>query len=116
MRQLVCIHNGHFCTIQLMSLPYTNDDVQRAHRMNVRFYNMRNRLRWYLRNLTESTKNAAKLMCASVAACIHGVFPKTFKYTALAVCLSIVENDLMHSKIPMHAPIPDSSTDHSHDV
>jgi hypothetical protein len=105
-----------------MSLPYTNDDVLRAHRMNVRFYNMRNQLRHYFRNLANSAKNAAKLMCASVAACIHGVFPRTFKYTALAVCLSIVENDLMHNRIPHdhttpHAPIPDSSAAiHMHDV
>lgn len=97
-----------------MSLPYTNDDVMRAHRLNMRVYNLRNRIRWYFRNLIDSTKNAAKLMCASVAACIHGVFPRTFKYTALSMCLSIVENDLMHGKVPN--PVPDSSTDHLHDV
>jgi hypothetical protein len=98
-----------------MSLPYTNDDVLRAHRLNVRFYNMRNRVRWYFRNLTDSTKNAAKLMCASVAACIHGVFPRIFKYTALSVCLSIVENDLTHGKVPN--PVLDSRPDsHMHDI
>ena len=99
-----------------MSLPYTREDVMRAHRMNVHIYNMRNNIRGYLRNLTDSTKNAAKLLCASVASCIHGIFPSTFKYTALAVCLSIVENDLMHNKIPIivHEPIPDST--HMHEI
>ena len=99
-----------------MSLPYTREDVMRVHRMNVQIYNARNRIRWYLRNLTDSTKNAAKLLCASVASCIHGIFPSVFKYTAIAVCLSVVESDLMHNKIPVvaHAPIPDST--HMHDI
>ena len=98
-----------------MSLPYTREDIMRAHRMNVTIYNLRNSIRGYLRNLTDSTKNAAKLLCASVASCVHGIFPMTFKYTALAVCLSIVENDLMHNNIPIiaHAPIPDSNTNHA---
>ena len=102
-----------------MSLPYTREDIMRAHRMNVTIYNLRNSIRGYLRNLTDSTKNAAKLLCASVASCVHGIFPMTFKYTALAVCLSIVENDLMHNNIPIiaHAPIPDSNTNsHMHDI
>ena len=100
-----------------MSLPYTRDDVIRAHRMNVRVYTMRNNIRSYVRNLVDSTKNAAKLLCASVASCIHGVFPTMFKYTALSVCLSMVENDLMHNRVPVHAPIPDSNTNsHMHDI
>lgn len=97
-----------------MSLPYTREDIVRAHRMNVRIYNIRNRIRWYLYNLTDSTKNAAKLLCASVASCIHGIFPSVFKYTTVAICLSVVENDLTHNKIPVHASIPDST--HLHDV
>ena len=97
-----------------MSLPYTREDVARVHRMNVQIYNARNRIRGYLRNLTDSTKNAAKLLCASVASCIHGIFPSLFKYTAIAVCLSVVENDLMHSRVTAHAPIPDAT--HAHDI
>lgn len=92
-----------------MSLPYTNDDVMRAHHLNVRFYNMRNCIRGYICNLTDSTKNAAKLLGAAVASCIHGVCPRLFKYTALSVCLSIVENDLTHNKLP-------SANAHLHDV
>jgi hypothetical protein len=84
-----------------MSLPYTNDDVLRAHRMNVHLYNARNRVCAYLSNLVDSTKNAAKLLCASAASCIHGIFPATFKYTTLSICLSIVESDLVHNKVPM---------------
>ena len=103
-----------------MFLPYTRDDVVRAHRMNVRVYNMRNNIRGYGRNLADSIKNAAKLLCASFAACIHGVFPHMFKYTALSVCLSIVENDLMQSRVPtmVHSPIPDysNSNAHVHDI
>jgi hypothetical protein len=83
--------------------------------MNVRIYTMRNNIRSYVRNLVDSTKNAAKLLCASVASCIHGVFPTMFKYTALSVCLSMVENDLMHNRVPN--PVPDSRTDsHMHDI
>ena len=97
-----------------MSLPYTNKDLVRADRM---IYNMRNDIRGYFRNLIDSTKNAAKLLCASVTSCIHGIFPMTFKYTALAMCLSIVENDLMHNKIPNN--ISNNSCNqnqHMHDV
>jgi hypothetical protein len=98
-----------------MSLPYTKDDVLRAHRMNVRFYNTCNRVHWYLRNLTESTKNAAKLLGAAVASCIHGVFPHLFKYTAIAVCLSVVEHDLTHNKLPSIDRVS-SANAHLHDV
>jgi hypothetical protein len=84
-----------------MSLPYTNEDLVRAERM---IYRMRNNIRGYFRNMIDSAKNAAKLLGASVASCIHGIFPTTLKYTALAVCLSIVENDLMHNKIPSNIP------------
>lgn len=87
--------------IESMSLPYTNDDVLRAHRMNLQYYNARNRICAYLSNLVESTKNAAKLLCASMTSCIHGIFPTTFKYTTLSICLSIVENDLVHNKVPI---------------
>jgi hypothetical protein len=82
-----------------MSLPFTNDDVARSHHLNVQVYQARLRLRGYFCNLVNSTKNAAKLLYASVTSCIHGVFPFTFQYTPLSVCLSIVEHDLAHGKI-----------------
>jgi len=85
--------------INEMSLPYTNDDVMRAHHLNVRFYQARIRLRGYFCNLANCTKNAAKLLYASVTSCVHGVFPFTFQYTPLSICLSIVEHDLAHGKI-----------------
>jgi hypothetical protein len=85
--------------LYVMSLPFTNDDVVRAHRLNVRFYQARNRIRSYFCNLVDSTKNAAKLLYASVTSCIHGVFPSTFQYTPLSICLSIVEHDLSHGKM-----------------
>jgi len=88
-----------------MSLPYTNEDVIRADRV---MYTMRNHIRGYFRNLMHSTKNAAKLLCASFTSCIHGIFPTTFKYTALATCLSIVENDLMHNNIHKIHKIPNN--------
>lgn len=99
-----------------MSLPYTNDDVLRHHRLNVRFYNLRNRIRRYACNLTESTKNAAKLLCASVTSCIHGIFPSAFKYTALSICLSIVENDLTNNNIPTTKIQKIDPFAHAHDV
>lgn len=90
-------------TFKTMQLPYTNQDVLRTHHMNMRYHNACKRLRNYFTNLVSSTKNAAKLLCASVTLCIHGIFPKTFKYTPLSICLSIVENDLINNKQTMHA-------------
>lgn len=77
-----------------MYLPYTNSDIARSNT------NTRIIINTYFRNLVSSTKNAAKLLCASVAACIHGIFPSTCKYTPLSVCLSIVEHDLIHNNVP----------------
>jgi hypothetical protein len=101
-----------------MSLPYTNDDVLRSHRMNVRYYNACNRIRAYFTNFVGSTKNAAKLLCASVTSCIHGVFPSAFKYTALSICLSIVENDLTNNNNITITKIQkmDNACAHPHDV
>ena len=103
------------CTLRIeMSLPYTNEDVIRADRM---MYTMRNNIRGYFSNLMHSTQNAAKLLCASVTSCIHGIFPTTLKYTTLAICLSIVENDLMHNKIPNNHPNNGCDKNyHMHDV
>ena len=98
-----------------MSLPYTNDDVVIAHHMNVKVYRMRNSIRSYFYNLSDSTKNAAKLLYASVTSCIHGLFPMTFRYTALSICLSIVETDLMNDKIP-HKKNSMHTSAHMHDV
>jgi hypothetical protein len=104
-----------------MYLPYTNEDLVRE-RMILR---MRNNIRSYFRNMIDSAKNAAKLLGASVASCIHGICPTTFKYTALAVCLSIVENDLMHDNIPSNIPLGNNTNinynknqynQHLHDV
>ena len=91
-----------------MSLPYTNEDLVRADRM---IYTMRNGVRRYFNNLIDSAKNSAKLLCASVAACVHGIFPTTFQYTALSVCLSIVEKDLKCNKVPEK-----KMSSHMHDV
>lgn len=98
-----------------MSLPYTNDDVVIAHHMNVKFYNMRKNIRNYFRNLVDSAQNSAKLLYASVTSCIHGIFPMTFRYTALSICLSIVETDLMHDKIPLNKNHTHANA-HMHDV
>ncbi len=100
-----------------MSLPYTNDDVLRQHRLNVQFYNARNRIRRYACNLTESTKNAAKLLYASVTSCIHGIFPSVFKYNALSICLSIVEHDLTNNaNVPTTRIQKIDTFMHAHDV
>lgn len=88
-----------------MSLPYTTNDIVRSNT------NTRNMVNAYFRNLVNSTKNAAKLLCASIAACIHGIFPSTCKYTPLSVCLSIVEHDLIHNNVPKPR-----SENHLHDV
>ena len=77
-----------------MYLPYTTNDIVCSNT------NTRNMVNAYFRNLVNSTKNAAKLLCASIAACIHGLFPSMCKYTPLSVCLSIVEHDLIHNNVP----------------
>ena len=89
-----------------MSLPYTTNDIARSNT------NTRAMVDAYFRNLTNSTKNAAKLLCASIAACIHGLFPSMCKYTPLSVCLSIVEHDLIHNTVPKMR----SEDNHLHDV
>lgn len=88
-----------------MYLPYTNSDIARSNT------NTRIMVDAYFRNLVSSTKNAAKLLCASIAACIHGIFPSMCKYTPLSVCLSIVEHDLIHNNVPKVR-----SENHLHDV
>lgn len=95
-----------------LPLPYTNADLIRTDRMILR---MRNNIRSYFCNLIDSTKNAAKLLGASVTSCIHGIFPTTFKYTALAVCLSIVENELIHNKT-LKSTNNSTKSQHLHDV
>lgn len=95
-----------------MSLPYTNEDLMHSHHMNVMAYNIRNSIRNYFRNLIDSTNNSAKLLCASVSSCINAVFPSCFKYTALSICLSIVETDLKYNRIPEKI----NSSSHMHDV
>jgi len=112
----ICIHiHIYNLTLFSMSLPYTNEDLVHAHRMNVRIYNIRNNIHYYFQNLIDSTKNAAKLLGASIASCIHGIFPMTFRYTALSVCLNIVENDLIHDKIP-NTHNKNHAHAHMHDV
>jgi len=89
-----------------MYLPYTTNDIVRSD------MNTSNMIDAYFRNLVSSTKNAAKLLCASIAACIHGIFPSICKYTPLSVCLSIVEHDLIHNNVPKMR----SEENHLHDV
>jgi hypothetical protein len=40
---------------------------------------------------------------ASVAACINGFIPRAFRYTAMSVCLSIIEDDLQKNRVPIPA-------------
>jgi len=72
-------------------LPYTNADVR---------CNMKHSLfNDCVTHVRKCMWTSAKLLCGSIAACIHGIIPRAFKYTALSVCLSIVEDDLQNNRV-----------------
>lgn len=76
-------------------LPYTNADV----RDNMNYASFKN----YATHVRTCMWTSAKLLCGSIAACIHGIIPRAFKYTALSVCLSIVEDDLQNNRVRLPA-------------
>jgi hypothetical protein len=81
-------------------LPYTNADV-RCNDMKHALFND------CVTHVRKCMWTSAKLLCGSIAACIHGIIPRAFKYTALSVCLSIVEDDLQTNcvHLPNHINI-----------
>ena len=73
-------------------LPYTNADVGSP-------FNAAS-LKKYAAHCTHCMQTSAKLLFASVAACINGFIPRAFRYTAMSICLSIIEDDLQKNRVP----------------
>lgn len=70
-------------------LPYTNADVGSP--FNAASF----------KHCMHCMHTSAKLFFASVAACINGFIPRAFKYTAMSICLSIIEDDLQKNRVPI---------------
>jgi hypothetical protein len=83
------------------NLPHTNADIRSASKMICNEY---------AAHALQSMRTSAKLLVASIAACINGIIPSAFKYTAMSVCLSIIEDDLQHNRVP---PAPTKRRSHS---
>lgn len=74
------------------NLPHTNADIRSK---SIMICNE------YAAHALQSMRTSAKLLVASIAACINGIIPRAFKYTAMSVCLSIIEDDLQHNRVPL---------------
>lgn len=55
----------------------------------------------YAGHALQSMSTSAKLLFGSIVACINGIIPCAFKYTAVSVCLSIIEDDLQNNRMPL---------------
>jgi hypothetical protein len=55
----------------------------------------------YAGHVLQSMSTSAKLLFGSIASCINGIIPCAFKYTAVSVCLSIIEDDLQNNRMPL---------------
>ena len=93
------------------NLPYTNADIHSKSKM---IYNVAHSVvpsfNKYAAHALQSMSTSAKLLGASIAACMHGILPHAFKYTAMSVCLSIIEDDLKNNRVPLHAKRRSHST------
>jgi hypothetical protein len=63
----------------------------------------------YAAHALQSMSTSAKLLWGSIAACINGIIPHAFKYTTMSICLSIIEDDLQHNRVPLPTNRPQSS-------
>ena len=93
------------------NLPYTNADIRPKPKI---IYNMKRVLipsfNAYAAHAFQSMSTSAKLLLGSIAACINGIIPRAFKYTAMSICLSIIEDDLQHNRVPANRPPPIQSS------
>ena len=87
-------------------LPYTNADAGSKSKFKHAWgaFNA-----GYVAHCAQCMRKSAKLLFASIAACINGFIPHVFKYTAMSVCLSIVEYDLQKNRVPIPATRPSGS-------
>ena len=73
-------------------LPHTNADIRSTSIIMI--------CNEYAAHGLQCMRTSAKLLVASIAACINGIIPRAFRYTAMSVCLSIIEDDLQHNRVP----------------
>jgi len=96
------------------NLPYTNADIRPKPKIiDLLSFNM-NRVfipsfNAYAAHALQSMSTSAKMLLGSMAACINGIIPRVFKYTAMSICLSIIEDDLQHNRVPAKRPPIQSS-------
>jgi len=88
------------------NLPYTNADIRPKPKISELFIPSFNA---YAAHAFQAMSTSAKLLLGSIAACINGIIPRAFKYTALSICLSIVEDELQHNRVPVKIPPMQSS-------
>ena len=86
------------------NLPYTNADIRSIPKLvdNLK-HDVIPSFNKYVAHCGKRMCMSAKLLWGSIAACINGIFPRAFKYTAMSICLSIIEDDLQNNRVPLHA-------------
>jgi hypothetical protein len=91
------------------NLPYTNADVRPKPKIiDLLSFNMEHvfipSFHYYVTHVGKCMRTSAKLLWGSIAMCMHGIIPRAFKYTALSTCLTIIEDDLQHNRVPANRP------------
>jgi hypothetical protein len=91
------------------NLPYTNADIRpKSKIINLLSFNVNlvfiPSFNAYAAHALQSMSTSAKMLLGSIAACINGIVPRAFKYTAMSICLSIIEDDLQHNRMPVKRP------------
>ena len=90
-------------------LPYTNADADTKSKL-VKFFELGAfhpgqgvipSFSKYATHALHSMSTSAKLLFGSIVACINGIIPCAFKYTAVSVCLSIIEDNLQTNRMPL---------------
>jgi len=82
-------------------LPYTNQEANAMSKSKFKFKHFNARgTRAFATHCLHSMVVSAKLLLASIAACVNGVIPCALRYTAVGVCLSIIEDDLQNNRMP----------------
>ena len=84
-------------------LPYTNQEASALSRSKFKHFkaNLYGGTRTAATHFMHSMVVSAKLLMASIAACVNGVIPSVFRYTTASICLSIIEDDLQNNRMPI---------------
>ena len=81
-------------------LPYTNADANPKSQFKFKQFGMTFDFASYAAHALHSMSVSSKLLLASIASCINGIIPRAFKYTAMSICLSIIEDNLQNNRMP----------------